>query len=46
MLSGLINPHMLLAAREADVERYFYSSSACVYAADKQQTADVQPLRE
>jgi len=46
MLSVLINTHMLLAAREAGVERYFYSSSACVYAADKQQTADVQPLRE
>lgn len=46
MLSVLINTHMLQAAREAGVERYFYSSSACVYAADKQTSADVTPLRE
>ena len=36
MLSVLINTHMLMAARDAGVERFFYSSSACVYAADKQ----------
>ena len=35
-----------MAARDAGVERYFYSSSACVYAADKQTDADVTPLRE
>jgi GDP-D-mannose 3', 5'-epimerase len=46
MLSVLINTHMLQASREADVERYFYSSSACVYAADKQTSADVKPLKE
>lgn len=46
MLSVLINTHMLQAAREAGVQRYFYSSSACVYAADKQTSADVQPLKE
>jgi GDP-D-mannose 3',5'-epimerase len=46
MLSSLISTHMLIAARDADVERFFYSSSACVYAADKQDTPDVQPLRE
>src|SRR4051794_39011309 len=34
MLSVLINTHLLLAAREAGVSRYFYASSACVYAAD------------
>jgi nucleoside-diphosphate-sugar epimerase len=39
MVSVLINTNMLLAARAAGVARYFYSSSACVYAADKQQTA-------
>ena len=38
MLSVLINTHMLLAAREAGVYRFFYPSSACVYAADKQVT--------
>ena len=46
MLSVLISTHMLMAAREAAVERLFYSSSACVYAAEKQTSADVVPLRE
>ncbi len=46
MLSVLINTHLLQAAREHGVERYFFSSSACVYAADKQLTPDIQPLRE
>jgi GDP-D-mannose 3', 5'-epimerase len=46
MLSVLINTHMLMAAQEASVERFFYSSSACVYAAEKQTSADVVPLRE
>jgi nucleoside-diphosphate-sugar epimerase len=46
MLSVLINTHLLMAAREAKVTRYFFSSSACVYAADKQVSADVVPLRE
>jgi GDP-D-mannose 3',5'-epimerase len=36
MLSVLINTHLLMASEEATVERYFYASSACVYAADKQ----------
>ncbi|MFF8945310.1 NAD-dependent epimerase/dehydratase family protein [Streptomyces sp. NPDC014864] len=46
MLSVLSSTHMLLAAKEAGVGRYFYSSSACVYAAHKQVDADVLPLRE
>lgn len=46
MLSVLINTHMLMAARDAGVERFFYSSSACVYAADKQTETDVAPLAE
>ena len=46
MLSVLINTHMLIAARDVRVERYFYSSSACVYAADKQTRPDVAPLKE
>jgi GDP-D-mannose 3',5'-epimerase len=46
MLSVLISTHMLLAARDAGVGRYFYSSSACVYAADKQTDADVTALVE
>jgi GDP-D-mannose 3',5'-epimerase len=46
MLSVLINTNMLLAAREHGAERYFFSSSACVYAADKQTSADVTALKE
>jgi GDP-D-mannose 3',5'-epimerase len=46
MLSVLINTHLLLAAHEHEVERYFFASSACVYAADKQTSTDVQPLKE
>ncbi|WP_037607222.1 NAD-dependent epimerase/dehydratase family protein [Streptacidiphilus rugosus] len=46
MLSVLTNTHMLLAARDGGVDRFFYSSSACVYAADRQQQAAVLPLRE
>jgi nucleoside-diphosphate-sugar epimerase len=46
MLSVLINTHMLMAAKKFGVERFFYSSSACVYAADKQVTHDVVPLKE
>ena len=46
MLSVLINTHLLLAAREQGVERYFFASSACVYAADKQTSTAVQPLKE
>src|SRR5690242_2574428 len=33
MLSVLTSTHMLVAARDAGVSRFFYSSSACVYAA-------------
>jgi nucleoside-diphosphate-sugar epimerase len=46
MLSVLINTHLLMAAREAGVERYLYSSSACVYAAGRQSSPDVTALRE
>jgi GDP-D-mannose 3', 5'-epimerase len=46
MLSVLINTHLLEAAKEHDVERFLFSSSACVYAADKQTEAEVRPLRE
>ncbi len=46
MLSVLINTHMLVAARDAGCRRYFYSSSACVYAADKQTESAVTPLKE
>jgi GDP-D-mannose 3',5'-epimerase len=46
MLSVLPSTHMLVAARDAGVKRFFYSSSACVYAAEKQSTPDVPALRE
>jgi len=46
MLSVLINTHALLAAEEYGVKKFFYSSSACVYAADKQDAYDVAPLKE
>jgi nucleoside-diphosphate-sugar epimerase len=46
MLSVLINTHLLQAAHEFGVGRYFYSSSACVYNADKQRDTAVTPLKE
>ena len=46
MLSVLINTHLLMAAESAGVERFFFSSSACVYSTSKQASADVAPLRE
>ena len=46
MLSVLINTHMLLAARDEGVGRFFYASSACVYNAEKQRSPLVTPLRE
>ncbi|MGE0405165.1 MAG: NAD-dependent epimerase/dehydratase family protein [Candidatus Korobacteraceae bacterium] len=42
----LINAHMLEASRQLNVKRFLFSSSACVYAQDKQRSADVTPLRE
>ena len=46
MLSVLVNTNLLMAARDANVERFFFSSSACVYNADKQRDANVMPLKE
>ncbi len=46
MLSVLTNTHMLMAARDEGVGRFFYSSSACVYNAEKQTNADVVALKE
>lgn len=36
MLTVLINTHLLQAAAQLGINRFFYASSACVYAADKQ----------
>jgi GDP-D-mannose 3',5'-epimerase len=46
MLSVLTNTHMLMASREAGVERFFFSSSACVYNGEKQTNPDVVALKE
>src|SRR5712692_4549356 len=46
MLSVLINTHLLMAARKFGIQRYFYASSACVYAADKQLSPEVVALKE
>jgi GDP-D-mannose 3',5'-epimerase len=46
MLSVLINTNLLLESRDAGVERFFFSSSACVYNGDKQKNAQVVPLKE
>ncbi len=46
MLSVLINTHMLQAALNHGCQKYFYSSSACVYNADKQKTFEAPSLKE
>ncbi|MCP4418167.1 MAG: NAD-dependent epimerase/dehydratase family protein [Chloroflexi bacterium] len=42
----LINLHTLEAARQNDVKRYLFTSSACVYPEYKQLEASVLPLKE
>lgn len=42
----LINIHMLEAARLAGVERYLYTSSACIYPGYRQESPEVTPLKE
>lgn len=44
--SVLINTHLIEAAYNAGVERYFYSSSACVYNTTLQQDPNVRALKE
>jgi len=46
MLSVLINTHLLQVAKDQGIKRFFYASSACVYAADKQKTNIIPPLKE
>ncbi len=46
MLSVLINTHLLVAAREQGVRRFFYSSSACAYNVDRQRSTDAVALKE
>lgn len=42
----LINTHMIEAARRNGVDRYFYSSSACIYPTFKQETTSDVSLAE
>ena len=44
--NALINIHMLQASRRAGVQRFLFTSSACVYPEYLQEQADVQPLKE
>ncbi len=46
MLSVLINTHLLMAARECGVQRYFFASSACVYNSAKQAKSNATALKE
>ena len=46
MLSVLINTHLLMAARDLGIQRFFYASSACVYNGDKQRDSNVTALKE
>jgi nucleoside-diphosphate-sugar epimerase len=42
----LINAHMLEASHINGVQRFLFSSSACIYAQSKQKSAEVTPLKE
>ena len=44
--SILINTHMIEAAYKSGVQRYFYSSSACVYNTNLQKDPNVRALKE
>lgn len=44
--NALINIHMLEAARQENIDRYFYTSSACVYPEYRQMETDIAPLKE
>jgi nucleoside-diphosphate-sugar epimerase len=46
MLSVLINTHLLMAARDLGIQRYFYASSACVYNGEKQTDVNNPGLKE
>jgi GDP-D-mannose 3',5'-epimerase len=46
MLSVLINTHLLQAAKDVGAKRFFFASSACVYAAGRQLVTDITALKE
>ena len=46
MLSVLINTNLLICSKKNNVKKYFFSSSACVYNADKQTNSFIDGLKE
>lgn len=46
MLSVLTNTHLLMAAKRNKTEKFFFSSSACVYNGDKQKDPNITALKE
>jgi nucleoside-diphosphate-sugar epimerase len=46
MISVLINTHLLLAAKDCGIDRFFYASSACVYNGEKQTDTNNPGLKE
>ena len=46
MISVLINTHLLIAARDCGIYRFFYASSACVYNGEKQTDPNNPGLKE
>ena len=46
MLSVLINTNLLRASHENKIQKYLFSSSACVYNADKQKETFIEGLKE
>jgi len=46
MLSVLVNTHMLMACKKFKIKKYFFSSSACVYNAEKQKDPNITGLKE
>ena len=46
MQSVLINTNLLISCKENKIEKYFFSSSACVYNKTKQQDVFIEGLKE
>ncbi len=46
MLSVLINTNLLICSKRINVKKFFFSSSACVYNADKQNNSFIDGLKE
>jgi len=46
MLSVLVNTHLLMACKEHNVKKYFFSSSACAYNKDLQNDTTITGLKE